>query len=168
MKGPPKSYFLFLLLKHVIEDRHDPVFEVAVVVVGNNEVSSAVQALQTEVTAVQIELADVELAHAFDEVLLDSSARCDNHIHQMVLHQVVNDLSHTAAHHVAGVRKEDRALLVLSEFRVAPLVRLIRQGSVVRKSPVKLRGQGRSKNNTMRLISSMAADMFVAWNPIVA
>ena len=138
MNESQKTYFFFLLLKHVVEDRHDPVFEVAVVVVGDDEVASAVQTLQTEVTTIQIEFADVELAHALDEVLLDSSARRNHNIHQMVLHQVVDDLSHTATHHVAGVRKEDRALLVLSEFRVAPLVRLIRQGSVVRKSPVKL------------------------------
>lgn len=80
----PDVVLLLLLLQHVVQDGHHPVLEIAVVVVRDKQVSRAVDSLHAQVAAVQIELTNVELGHALDEVLLNSSASSDNHINLLM------------------------------------------------------------------------------------
>ena len=172
--GRPNLSFLLLLLQHVVQNGHHPVFEVAVVVVRHQQITGSVDTLETQVATVQIELANVELGHALDEVLLNTSASGDHHIHEVVLHEVVNDLSHSTRHHVTRIGEENGALCLLAEFRIAPLIGLVGKRGIIAQSPVQLqtalvRNSSTNKYGpTILLISSIAADMFVAWKPIVA
>ena len=71
-------------------------------------------------------------------ILFDASAGRHDHVNQMVLSEIADDLPHTAAYHVAGVREKDGALGLLSEFGITPLIGFIGQRSVVGESPVQL------------------------------
>ena len=138
LRRRPDLSLLLLLLQHVVQNGHHPVLEVAVVVVRDQQVAGSVDALQTQVATVEIKLANVELGHALDEVLLDASARRDDNVDKVVLHEVVDDLSHTARHHVARVGEEDGALGLLAELGVVPLVRLVGEGRIIAQSPIQL------------------------------
>ena len=74
------THLLLLLLQHVIKNGHHPVFKVAVIVVGNDEISCAIQTLQPKITTIQIELPNEELPHALNEVLFDASAGCHDYV----------------------------------------------------------------------------------------
>ena len=73
----PNLTRLVLLLEHLVEDGHEPVLELAVVVVWHNEVSDAVHPTATEGRAVEGKVREVGLAEAFDEVLLDPACGGD-------------------------------------------------------------------------------------------
>lgn len=58
--------------------------------------------------------------------------------YKVVLHQIVNNLSHSTGHHVGGVGEENGALGLLAELGVAPLVGLVLERSIITQSPVQL------------------------------
>ena len=144
LRGSPDLAFLLLLLQHGVQNGHHPILKAAVVVVRDQQVAGSVDALQTEVATIEIKLANVELGHALDEVLLNSTARRDDDIDKVVLHEVVNDLSHTARHHVARVGEEDGTLGLLAELGVVPLIRLVGERCIIAQSPVQLEQRKRS------------------------
>ena len=58
----PDRALLALFPKHVVHYRHEPVLELAVVVVWDYEVTDAVHAASTQVGTVKIEVSEVSLA----------------------------------------------------------------------------------------------------------
>ena len=86
----------------------------------------------------------------------------------MVLHQIVNNLSHTTRHHIGSVGEENGTLGILAELRIAPLIRLVLQRRIIAQSPIQLFVSVHSMKQTILLISSIAAAIFVAWKPMVA
>ena len=62
-----------LLRKHRVENRHEPVLELAVVVVRYNEVTDAVHTPFTEGSTIESKVGEVCLSKALDKVLLDTA-----------------------------------------------------------------------------------------------
>lgn len=101
---------LLLLREHRVEDGGQPVLELAVVVVGHDEVAYAVHAPPAEVRAVHAEVGEVRLAEAFDEVLLDPTGGGHDRVDVLVLDEVQDDLAEARGDEVRGVAEEDVAL----------------------------------------------------------
>lgn len=68
----------FLLVQHGVEDRDDPVFEEAVVVVGHDEVADAVLAFGAEIGARCAEGSEVGRRETFYEVFFDAAGGGDD------------------------------------------------------------------------------------------
>ncbi|GIX63458.1 actin, putative [Babesia caballi] len=98
--------------------RLQPLLEGAVVVVGDEEVADAVEAALAHRGAVHVELADVRLAHALDQVLLHPAAAGDDDVDQLVLGQVDERVAQPAADHVRGEGEPDGALCAFAHFGV--------------------------------------------------
>ena len=77
-----------LLLEHLVQDRDQPVLELAVVVVGDDEVADAVHASATEICAIEIKVGEVGLSQAFDKVLFNAASRSDEGSDMLVLDKV--------------------------------------------------------------------------------
>ena len=89
----PNLTRLVLLLEHLVEDGHEPVLELAVVIVGHNQVPDAVHAAAPQVRTVHVEVSEVCLTQAFDEVFLDTPCRGDNRADVLVLDEVKDDFA---------------------------------------------------------------------------
>lgn len=68
----------FLLFEHFVEDGEQPVFEGAVIAVGDDEVADTVHALAAEGDAGCGEGAEVGWGEALDEILLDAAGGGDD------------------------------------------------------------------------------------------
>lgn len=75
------AYLGGLFQQHLVEDRHDPVLELAVVVIGHQQVSYPVKSSGPQQRSGQSEVASVGWRKAFDEVLLYTSSSRNNNIH---------------------------------------------------------------------------------------
>ena len=84
----PDDPRIVLLDKHLVEQRHEPVLEFAIVVVGYDQVPDAIHTSLTKVRSVHIEVCEICLAEAFNEVLLNSSRRRDKCRYVFVFHEV--------------------------------------------------------------------------------
>lgn len=80
-----------LLLQHFVEDGHDPVLKGAVVGVGDDQVTDAVEALAAEVGTGRAERADVGVAETLDEILLDAAGGCHDGRDVVVLDEPAED-----------------------------------------------------------------------------
>ncbi len=107
-----------LLLEHGGEDGHDPVLKEAVVVIRDDEVADAVQALCAQGGARRGELAEEGGAQAFDEVFLNAAGGGDDGGDVGVLGEVAQGAAEARGDEVAGVAEEDGGLCI--GFRVAP------------------------------------------------
>ena len=104
--------------EHGVQDRDYPVFEEAVVVVWDDEVADAVEALGAEGGARGGEGADVGVCEAFDEVFFDAAGGGDDGGDVGVLGEVAEGAAEAGGDEVAGVAEEDGCWGV--SFRIAP------------------------------------------------
>lgn len=72
------AFTSLLLLKHLVENGDDPVFEGAVVRIRNNEVSNAVETLAAEFGSRGTEGTNICVTKALDEILFDATSRGDD------------------------------------------------------------------------------------------
>lgn len=70
-RTPSLFQIVSLFLSHALQDRHDPIFKLAIVVIGNDQVSNAVHAPFPKRRAIKCKVAEVGVAEAFDEIFLD-------------------------------------------------------------------------------------------------
>lgn len=84
----------FLKPQRLIEDGVNPVLEFAVVVIGDNKVSNAIEATFSELGSVKGEACNPGISEAFNKVLLDTSSGGDNGIDHFVLDEVTNGFAH--------------------------------------------------------------------------
>ena len=127
-----------LLRKHGVEDGHEPVLELAVVIVGDDEVPDAVHAALAEVRAVEVEVCEVGRAEALDEVLLDAAGGGDEAGDVFVLDEVEDNLAQAGGYEVGGVAEEDGAAGVGADARVEEFLRLVLRDGVVGEAPFAL------------------------------
>ena len=80
----------FLLGEHGVEDGDDPVFKGAVVAIGHDEVTDAVETPFAQAGAVGGKGGQVGGCEALDQVLLDAAGRRYNGGHVAVLHEVAD------------------------------------------------------------------------------
>lgn len=123
-RGRPARLLLLLLIGHLLEDRHHPVLELAVVIIGDQEVASAVDSLGAQVAALELEVSHKGGRQALDEVLLNTTSCGDEAVHEAVLNEEADGLAQPRGDHVAGVGQEDRALLLGAIDGVAELLRV--------------------------------------------
>ena len=97
----------FLLGEHGVEDRDDPVFEGAVVAVGDDEVADAVHALFPQAGAVGAEGGEVGGREAFDQVFFDAAGGGDDGGDVGVLDQVAEGGAEARGDEVGGVAEEE-------------------------------------------------------------
>ena len=69
-----KAYLRFLFLEHGIENGHDPVLKLAVVVVGHEQITDSVDALHSQILTSERKLTEVGRGKALDKVLLYASS----------------------------------------------------------------------------------------------
>ena len=112
----PHLAALFLLSEHSIQDRRQPVFEFAVIVVWNDEIAYAVHASPPQVCAIQVEVRKIRLSEAFDEVFLDPAGCGHDRADMFVLYEVQDDLAKSGRDEVRRIAKEDVAFGVFSYF----------------------------------------------------
>ena len=97
----------FLLGEHGVEDGEEPVFEGAVVAVGDDEVADAVEAAVAEGGAVGGEGGEVGGCEAFDEVLFDAAGGGDDGGDVGVLDEVAEGGAEARGDEVGGVAEEE-------------------------------------------------------------
>ncbi|KUI62102.1 hypothetical protein VP1G_11379 [Cytospora mali] len=109
-----------LLLEHLVHDRDNPVFKSAVVGVGHNQVTNAVQTFGAQVLPHGAEApgGQVGVAQALDEVLLDAAGGGDDGGDVAVLDEVAQDAAQAGRDEVGGVAEEDGG--PVARVRVAP------------------------------------------------
>ena len=107
VRGRGRAMGRFLLGEHGVEDGHEPVFEGAVVAVGDDEVADAVEALGAQGGAVGAEGGEVGRREAFDEVFFDAAGRGHDGGHVRVLDQVAQGGAQARGHEVRGVAEEE-------------------------------------------------------------
>ena len=77
-----------LLLQHLVQDRHYPVLERAVVAVRDDKITDAVHALRSQPGAGSRESAEVGWRKTFDEVFFNTACSCHDGRDVFVLDQV--------------------------------------------------------------------------------
>ena len=82
-----------LLAAHRIENRHHPIFKLAIVVVWDEQVADPVQTLLAQRRAVQVESAQIRRPEALDKVFLDAARSCDDRRDVLVLDKEVDHLA---------------------------------------------------------------------------
>ena len=156
-------YLLLLLLQALVENRHHKVLKQAVVLVRNEEVSSSVDALQTEIYSSRMPTGWT-IKYLFP---WGWSHRCRKepctwwyplqyHLqwwrcnrprpwaegsgtYKLVLSEVTDDFSLTAGDLIGSVGKEDGAAGVLADLRSQPVLVLVGKRLLVAQSPIQLR-----------------------------
>jgi hypothetical protein len=68
---------LFLLCKHAIEDRREPVFKLAIIVIRNDKVSDPIHALLPQLCSIKIPIGEISLPEALDKVFLNTAGGSD-------------------------------------------------------------------------------------------
>lgn len=108
----PHDGAALLLLERVVQQRHDPILEFAVVLIGHEQVADAVQTALAQVGAVEAEGTDAGGTQTLDEILLDAARGGDDDVDAAVAYQEVERLAQAGGDHVGGVAEEDAALCV--------------------------------------------------------
>mmetsp|Transcript_63208 Transcript_63208/g.150744 ORF Transcript_63208/g.150744 Transcript_63208/m.150744 type:complete len:312 (-) Transcript_63208:353-1288(-) len=98
----PHNAILVLLIMHGFQDGPKPILKLAIVVVWNEEVACAINALLPQRQAIKGKLSNVELRHALYQILFDSTAGGYHDLHHLMLRQEAYRLSYTTANHVGG------------------------------------------------------------------
>ena len=107
-----------LLLQHLVQDRHHPVLEGAVVGIGHHQVPYAVEALRPELSARRMERGHVGVPETLDEILLDTPCCRNDARHMLMLHQIAEDAPESRRDHVGRIAKEDGGLV--TSLGIAP------------------------------------------------
>lgn len=84
--GSPARALAHLLVSHLLQHRHHEVLELAIVIVGDEQVAQAVDTLFAQVAALQLEVAQIRVSQALDEVFFDTTSSSDDGMNQVVLH----------------------------------------------------------------------------------
>jgi len=82
-----------LFREHRIQYWHEPVLELAVVVVRHDKISDTIHAASTQVCAIEREVGEVRLSETFDKVLLDAAGGGNDARDMSMLHEVQNNLT---------------------------------------------------------------------------
>ncbi len=129
---------LLLLRKHGVQDGRQPVLELAVVVVRDDEVADAVHAPFPQFRAIHVEVSQVGFAEALDEVFLDPSRGGHERANMLMLDEVEDDLPQPRGDEVGCVAQEDVALRLRADLRGAVLFGFVFGDRLVRESPFAL------------------------------
>ncbi len=113
-----------LLFPHLVQYRHDPVFEFAVIVVGHDQVAYPIEASLSQTGTVCGKIAEVGWAEAFDKVFLDATRCGDQRIHMLVLHQIPDHVAQAGRDEIRGVAEEDVTPRVAAHLGVEKVVGL--------------------------------------------
>ena len=113
------------------ENGDNPVLELAVVVVWNQQVSDAIHALLPQLGAVQIEVGEIGFPKTLDKVFFDAARRGHDCRDMLVLDEVEDDFAEAGGDEVGGVAKEDLASGIGADGRIEELVWLIFGGRFV-------------------------------------
>ena len=105
-RGPHHALRVLLLL-HNVQHGHDPVLELAVVVVGHQQVADAVEALLTKFGTLEREIPEVGWRQTLDEVFLDAARGGDQHVDHFVLDEVPELLADAAGDEVRRESQEN-------------------------------------------------------------
>jgi hypothetical protein len=73
-----------LLGQHGVKDGGKPILKLAIVVVGNDEVSDPIHSALAQIGAVEIEISQVGFSETFNKILLDSTGGRDEGRHMLV------------------------------------------------------------------------------------
>lgn len=145
-----------MLREHGVEDRDQPVFEGAVVVVWYDEVVDAVQTLCAEGGAGCLLRDDVCRGEAFDKVFFDPAGGRHDGVDVFVLDQPAKSVAQPRGYEIRGVAEEDGG--PLTSLWVFP-------GALGHISAMHL-GLGESiRRLTMSLMISAARPSDEAWKP---
>lgn len=122
-RRPPYSVVAgsLLLLDHIVQDRYDPVFEFAIIVVRHEQVADPVETSAAQICAVQVELSsrrNISRSQAFDQIFFDPTSGRDQAIDVFVLDQEANDLSKAGGNQIRRVAEENVTSRLLSDCRV--------------------------------------------------
>ncbi|KAG5458967.1 MAG: hypothetical protein BJ554DRAFT_719, partial [Olpidium bornovanus] len=139
-RRPQRLLRAVLLGEHAIQDGHDPVFEPAVVVVGDEQVAYAVQSLAPELRSWQLKVAKVGGAKALYDVLLNSAGAGDDAVDERVLHQEAYRLTQARGDEVGSIAQEDLAPRLCPHGAVPSVLGLVGEEGLVRQAPVALTG----------------------------
>lgn len=164
-RTPPDAFAVaarrcaLLFVHHLIEDGHDPVFKLAVVVVRDEEVADAVQAPPAESCAVVVEFAvrgEERRTEALDQVFLDPTCGGDETVDVVVLDEEADHFAESGRDEVRGVAEEDGAARLGADGRVEFLGLRVWIDRFVREAPSSLRRiwDGQSKELSSGSISS--------------
>jgi len=74
----PDNSFLVLLSQRRVKNWGNPVLKLAIVIVGDDKIAYSVHSFASQVRAIEIEVAQVGMPQAFDEILLDSARSSDD------------------------------------------------------------------------------------------
>lgn len=108
----PNDVFFLLFFEHFIQNGHDPILELAIVIIGYQQISDPVDALISQRPSVQSEIADESRGQTLDEVFFDAAGRGHDTVDHGVLGQEPDCLPHAARGHVRGVTQENGAIVL--------------------------------------------------------
>lgn len=97
--------------KHCVKDGDDPIFEFAVVVVGDDEITDTIHAGFTQCGTVKVESAHVGRGETFDEIFLDPAGGCDNGGDVGMLSEVAEGFAKARGDEVGCITEEDGGFL---------------------------------------------------------
>ena len=143
----PDDSCILLLGKHLVQQRHEPVLELAVVIVGHDQVSDAIHASPTKIRSVHIEIGEVRLAEAFYEVLFNPSRCCDKRRNVFMLNEVQDYLAKPRGDQIGSVTEEHAAFCPGSDFGIFKLIWLSVRPGFVRETPLDLLNNASHKYN---------------------
>lgn len=92
-----------MLGEHSIKDGSQPVFELAIIVVRNDEIPNTIHAPLPQVRAVEIKLSEVGLAETFNEIFLDSSSGGNENGYMLVLHKIKKHFTQARGYQIGCV-----------------------------------------------------------------
>mmetsp|Transcript_7046 Transcript_7046/g.7985 ORF Transcript_7046/g.7985 Transcript_7046/m.7985 type:complete len:284 (+) Transcript_7046:278-1129(+) len=126
---------LNLLFVHLFNQRQKKFLKLSVTFIRSQHVADPINAGVSQLSSANRKVADVKVAEALDEVLLDAAGCSDDAVHHFMLAEVSDDVPHSTADHVGGVSEEYHALRILSHFWIFELVVLIVVDFFIRQPP---------------------------------
>ena len=133
--GGPHLTSRLLLRQHCIENRHQPILELAIIVVRHNEISNPVQTSPTEVCAVKVPVSKVCLAEAFYKVFFNPACSRHNCRDMSVLHQIQKDFAESGRNEIRSISEENTTSSLFPDLRIPILIVLVLFKRLVRESP---------------------------------
>ena len=85
----------FLFFSHLSTQRKKKALKFDIVIVGNKKVSHSAMSIQPILNIIHVELSNVESAHTFHDIFLNTTSCSHDAIDHFMLSQVANDVSHS-------------------------------------------------------------------------
>jgi hypothetical protein len=104
------THLCLLFFQHLIKNRHNPLLELDVVVIGYQEISDAIDSLQSQLPPRKTEISEEGRSQTFDEILLNATSSGHNYIYHVVPDEVSERISDARGDEVRGVAEKDRAV----------------------------------------------------------